>query len=87
MDISVEVQNVSFIIDAEDESEAIAKVEDFLQEYAWDWTQPYAGWFMKHTFIVEIDAEDSYKANVVMSERLHYNEDYGFPYSVDWKWK
>jgi hypothetical protein len=43
MDISVEVQNVSFIIDAEDESEAIAKVEDFLQEYAWDWTQPYAG--------------------------------------------
>jgi hypothetical protein len=42
---------------------------------------------MKHTFIVEIDAEDSYKANVVMSERLHYDEDYGFPYSIDWKWK
>ena len=40
---TVEVQNVSFIIDADDESEAIAKVEDFLQEYAWDWTQPYAG--------------------------------------------
>ena len=43
MDISVEVQNVSFIIDADDESEAIARVEEILQEYAWDWTQPYAG--------------------------------------------
>ena len=43
MDISVDVQNVSFIIDAEDESEAIARVEDMLQEVAWDWTQPYAG--------------------------------------------
>jgi len=43
MDISVDVQNVSFIIDAEDESEAIARVEDMLQEIAWDWTQPYAG--------------------------------------------
>ena len=42
MDITVEVQNVSFIIDAEDESEAIARVEDMLQEIAWDWTQPYA---------------------------------------------
>ena len=42
MDISVDVQNVSFIIDAEDESEAIARVEDMLQEIAWDWTQPYA---------------------------------------------
>ena len=43
MDISVDVQNVSFIIDAEDESEAIARVEEILQEVAWDWTQPYAG--------------------------------------------
>ncbi len=42
---------------------------------------------MKHTFIVEINAEDSYKANVVMAERLGYDEDYGFPYSIDWKWK
>jgi len=42
---------------------------------------------MKHTFIVEIDAEDSYKANVVINERLGYDEDYGFPYSIDWKWK
>jgi hypothetical protein len=42
MDISVEVQNVSFIIDAEDYDEAIQRVEDILQEYAWDWTQPYA---------------------------------------------
>ena len=41
MDISVEVQNVSFIIDAEDESDAISRVEEILQEYAWDWTQPY----------------------------------------------
>jgi hypothetical protein len=43
MDITVEVQNVSFIIDAEDGTEAIARVEDILQEYAWDWTQPYVG--------------------------------------------
>ena len=41
---------------------------------------------MKHTFIVEIDAEDSYKANVVIAERLGYDEDYGFPYSIDWRW-
>jgi hypothetical protein len=43
MDVAVEVQNVSFILDAEDESEALARVEDILQEYAWDWTQPYSG--------------------------------------------
>jgi len=43
MDVTVEVQNVSFIIDAEDESEALARVEDILQEYAWDWSQPYSG--------------------------------------------
>jgi len=43
MDITVEVQNVSFIIDAEDESEALDRVEDILQNYAWDWTQPYTG--------------------------------------------
>jgi hypothetical protein len=43
MDVTVEVQNVSFIIDADDESEAIARVEEILQENAWDWTQPYAG--------------------------------------------
>jgi len=43
MDVTVEVQNVSFIIDAEDESEALARVEDILQEYAWDYTQPYVG--------------------------------------------
>ena len=29
MDISVDVQNVSFIIDAEDESEAIARVQGY----------------------------------------------------------
>ena len=43
MDVSVEVQNVSFIIDAEDEQEALDRVEEMLQEIAWDWTQPYAG--------------------------------------------
>jgi len=42
MDITVEVQNVSFIIDAEDEEEALMRVDDILQNYAWDWTQPYA---------------------------------------------
>ena len=43
MDITVEVQNVSFIIDAEDEQEAFDRVEDILQEYAWDWTHLYSG--------------------------------------------
>jgi len=42
---------------------------------------------MKHTFIVEIDAETYADAQVVMQERMEYDEDYGFPYSVDWKWK
>ena len=40
MDFSVEVQNVSFIIDAESEEEAIAEVEDRLSEIAVDWTEP-----------------------------------------------
>ena len=39
MDISVEVQNVSFIIDAEDESEAMHIVESRLEEIAMDWTE------------------------------------------------
>jgi hypothetical protein len=39
MDVSVEVQNVSFIIDAEGYDEAIQRVEDILQEYAWDYGQ------------------------------------------------
>lgn len=43
MDIMVTVPYVTFMIDAEDESEAIARVEDMLQEIAWDWTQPYTG--------------------------------------------
>ena len=43
MDVTVEVQNVSFIVDAEDEQEALDRVESILQEYAWDWTQPYTG--------------------------------------------
>jgi hypothetical protein len=87
MEMLVTVPHAVFMIDAEDEQEAVSKVEEILSEYAWDWSTPYTGWFMKHTFIVEIDAEDSYKANVVMAERLGYDEDYGFPYSVDWKWK
>jgi len=42
---------------------------------------------MKHTFIVEVECEDYTKAMIVIQERIDYDEDYGFPYSVDWKWK
>jgi hypothetical protein len=43
MDVTVEVQNVSFMIDAEDGQEAVSKVEEILSEYAWDWSTPYTG--------------------------------------------
>ena len=42
---------------------------------------------MKHTFIVEVECEDHIQAGIVMVERMEYDDDYGFPYSVDWKWK
>jgi hypothetical protein len=42
---------------------------------------------MKHTFIVTVECEEAADALLVMGERLDYDEDYGFPYSVDWKWK
>jgi hypothetical protein len=43
MGISVEVENVSFMIHAEDEQEAISKVEEILSEVAWSWSTPYTG--------------------------------------------
>jgi hypothetical protein len=42
---------------------------------------------MKHTFIVEVECKDYLQADIVMGERLGYDEDYGFPYSIEWKWK
>lgn len=42
---------------------------------------------MKHTFIVTVECEDYNKAMLVIQERLEYDEDYGFPYSIEWKWK
>jgi hypothetical protein len=42
---------------------------------------------MKHTFIVDVHCDEVPQAVLVMMERMGYDEDYGFPYSVDWKWK
>ena len=42
---------------------------------------------MEYTFIVTVNCENSYSASIVMEERLAYDEDYGFPYTVDWEWK
>jgi hypothetical protein len=42
---------------------------------------------MKHTFIVEVHCEEEIDARLVMSERLAYDEDYGFPYEIYWEWK
>ena len=43
MDIIVTVPHVTFMIDAEDEQEALDRVDDILQNYAWDWSTPYTG--------------------------------------------
>jgi hypothetical protein len=40
---------------------------------------------MKHTFIVTVDCEKYTDAHIVMAERLGYDEEYGFSYTVDWK--
>ena len=42
---------------------------------------------MIYNFSVDIDADSKEEAERVMNERLLHDEDYGFPYSVDWKWK
>jgi hypothetical protein len=43
MDIIVTVPHATFMMDADDEQEAISKVEEILSEYAWDWSTPYTG--------------------------------------------
>lgn len=40
---------------------------------------------MKHTFIVTVDCEHYTHAHLVMANRLDYDEDYGFPYTVEWR--
>ena len=39
---------------------------------------------MEYKFIVTIDTDTSENACQVMSERLDYDEDYGFPYTIVW---
>ena len=39
---------------------------------------------MKHQFIVTVEGCTLDEANTVMAERLSYDEDYGFDYTVDW---
>ena len=41
--IIVTVPSVTFMIDEEDEHDAISKVEEILSEYAWEWSTPYTG--------------------------------------------
>ena len=41
--IIVTVPHATFMIDADDEHDAISKVEEILSEYAWDWSTPYTG--------------------------------------------
>ena len=42
---------------------------------------------MKHTFIVTVDTDGALAAQIVMQERMEHDEDYGFPYTVDWEWQ
>jgi hypothetical protein len=39
---------------------------------------------MEYKFIVAVEAETYEQACKVMSERISYDEDYGFPYMLDW---
>lgn len=39
----------------------------------------------KYRFLVTVVAETHDQAVEVMDERILYNEDYGFPYEVDWE--
>ena len=39
----------------------------------------------KYHFLVTVVAETHDQAVEVMNERILYNEDYGFPYEVDWE--
>jgi hypothetical protein len=39
----------------------------------------------KYRFLVTVVAETHDQAVEVMAERILYDEDYGFPYEVDWE--
>ena len=39
---------------------------------------------MEYKFIVAVEAETLAQAQRVMQERIEYDEDYGFPYMLDW---
>lgn len=38
----------------------------------------------RYTTIVTIETEDIDNAEKVLNERIHYDEDYGFPYKIDY---
>jgi hypothetical protein len=40
---------------------------------------------MEYRFTVTVNCEDGFLAHLVMAERLWHDEDYGFPYTVDWE--
>jgi hypothetical protein len=40
---------------------------------------------VKHTFIVTVECEKYTNSHIVMANRLDYDEDYGFPYTVEWR--
>ena len=40
---------------------------------------------MEHTFIVTVKDCDRINALIVMQERIEYDEDYGFYYTIEWK--
>ena len=39
----------------------------------------------EYKFIVTVDAETKEQADRVMQERIGFDEDYGFDYSIDWE--
>lgn len=40
---------------------------------------------MQHLFTVTVEAETAALAEQVIAERLGHDEDYGFPYRLDWQ--
>jgi hypothetical protein len=42
---------------------------------------------MKYEFIVTVETEDIVDALQVMNERIDFEEDYGFEYTVEWEVK
>ena len=39
---------------------------------------------MRHTFTVTVKCDTEDQALEVMAERINYDEDYGFPYTIEW---